>query len=283
MSPAGVIEIRDQGDWVATTDAPRVDAHRHRAAISDHLRRITDDAPAFCDVAAVVVLTRHSTAQARDLLCLGTRREFEQWIEVWGFDDLQYDPAYVLTGSRHPVPRPVSPACIDALHHLVFGPAAAVVRPLPRLAARAARLALEVESVVVIVDHAASPGRLRDATLARCSEIGASANRITFAGRHELCQRAVDGARLWGHVLGSPEDRSLASDDDVRLGIEAYRLGHGLRFDAVLVAASPDENGAGFDALYPHVLRPGGELLVMRDDSDDARRRIVEPSYEMSF
>jgi hypothetical protein len=115
---AGRIEIRSHGGWKRTDEAPRYQAHRYRGAIHDRLLALTDETPEFAQIRGIVVMPRCTTVQANGVIAKSRVQDAERWIEVYGYDDLQHDPALVLTGSRNrsreTSPQPVSMRCAVA-------------------------------------------------------------------------------------------------------------------------------------------------------------------------
>ena len=303
----GRIEIRDHDAWAPTDEAPRYQAHRYRGAIHERLIALTDDAPAFTQIRGVVVMPRSTTAQAKALLTRTRIHDSERWIEVFGYDDLAHDPAFVLTGSRQPLARHVTPACFDALRRslaepetrsdqrlpLSLLPAAANIEANPSrarirrvrgaagcgkslgLAARAARLSMEGKEVLVVTYNSTLPHYLRDLAARRCRDIGASLQRITFTHIHELCQRAVSDAEIAGALPSIVPLPGVLPDFEAKIdrGIEAYRLGYGPQFDAVLVDEGQDFGVTWWNLLRLHVCRPDGELLLVADPTQDVYGR----------
>jgi len=299
----GRIQRRRQGGWARTDEAPRYQAHRYRGAIHDRLRELTEDAPPFTQILGVVVMPRCTTIQARAAIAGRTVLDSEKWIGVYGYDDLQHDPTLVLTGSRQPVGRSISSMCLDALRRslaepearsdqrlpLALSAAASNIEANPRnarirrvrgsagcgkslgLAARAAQLSLEGKEALVLSFNSTLPHYLRDLAARRCQDIGSSLNRITFTHLHELCGRAVDDARIAGAQPAiSPLPGVLTNwESKIDQGIEAYRLGYGPRFDAVLVDEGQDFSLKWWNMLRDQVCRPDGELLLVADPMQD--------------
>ncbi len=299
----GRIEMRYQGGWKATDEAPRYQAHRYRGAIHDRLVALNDDAPPFSQIRGVVIMPRCTSTQARVTIARTNVDDSERWIGVYGYDDLQHDPGLVLTGSREPLSRTISVGCLDALRRSLAEPeahsdqrlplslstAAGNIEANPRdarirrvrgsagcgkslgLAARAAHLSLEGKEVLVVTFNSTLPHYLRDLAARRCRDIGASLNRITFTHFNELCNRAVDDARLAGAEPAiSPLPGVLTYwEAKIDQGIEAYRLGYGPRFDAVLVDEGQDFSLKWWNMLRQHVCRPDGELLLVADPTQD--------------
>jgi len=227
----------------------------------------------------------------------------ERWIGVYGYDDLQHDPGLVLTGSHEPLSRNISVGCLDALRRSLAEPESHSDQRLPLslstaagnieansrdarirrvrgsagcgkslgLAARAARLSLDGKHVLVVSYNSTLPHYLRDLAARRCRDVGASLNRITFTHLHELCARAVDDARLAGTQPAIIPLPGVLTDWEAKIdqGIEAYRLGYGPRFDAVLVDEGQDFSLKWWNMLRQHVCRPDGELLLVADPTQD--------------
>lgn len=299
----GRIEVRRRDAWVRTDEAPRYQAHRYRGAIHERLAAVSDDAPAYSQVRGVVVMPQCTTTQARALLTKSAVNDSEKWVHVFGRDSLEQDPVLVLTGTRQPEGRCISERCLDALRRslaepeaqsdqrlpLILSPAAANIEANPRdarirrvrgsagcgkslgLAARAARLSQEGKSVLVVTYNSTLPHYLRDLAVRRCRDVGGSLGRITFTHFHDLCRRAIDDAHLAGaHPAINPLPGVLDPwEAKIDQGIEAYRLGYGPRFDAVLVDEGQDFSLKWWNLLRLHVCRPDGELLLVADPTQD--------------
>ena len=299
----GRIEVRHQGGWRRTDEAPRYQAHRYRGAIHARLMALTDEAPSFSHDSRCRGDAALTTALANAVMAKPIVHDSEKWIEVFGYDDLEHDAALVLTGSRQPAARHISPTCLDRLRRslaepealsdqrlpLTLSAAAANIEANPQearircvrgsagcgkslgLAARAARLSLEGNEVLVVTFNSTLPHYLRDLAARRCRDIGASLSRITFVHFHELFYRAVDDARLGGaEPVISPLPGMLDRfEEGIDQGMEAYRLGYGPRFDAVLVDEGQDFSLKWWNLLRQYVCRPGGELLLVADPTQD--------------
>jgi hypothetical protein len=299
----GRIEMRHQGGWARTDETPRLQAHRYRGAIYERLMSLTDEAPPFAQVRSIVVMPRCTTAQARVAIAKHAIQDGERWIDVFGHDTLRHDPTLVLTGSSHPSVRRISPVAMNALRRtlaepeadsdqrmpLMMSPAARNIASNPSdarvrrvrgaagcgkslgLAARAAQLSLEGKNVLVLTFNATLPHYLRDLAARRCRDVGASLNRITFAYLHELCRRAVDDAIVAGSEPAINPLPGLLTDFEAKIdqGIEAYRLGFGPKFDAVLVDEGQDFSLKWWNMLRQHVCADNGELLLVADPTQD--------------
>ena len=125
--------------------------------------------------------------------------------------------------------------------------------------------------MLVLTYNSTLPHYLRDLAARRCRDIGASLSSITFTYLHELCHRAVDDARLAGAQPAINPLPGVLTDWEAKIdqGIEAYRLGYGPRFDAVLVDEGQDFSLKWWNMLRQHVCRPDGELLLVADPTQD--------------
>jgi hypothetical protein len=299
----GRIEMRSQGGWARTDEAPRYQAHRYRGAIHDRILALTDGTLEFAQVRGVVVMPRCTTAQARVAIARSTVQDCERWIEVYGGDDLRHDPTLVLTGSRQQVARDISSACLETLRRSLAEPEAISDQRLPLslgagasniesnpsaarirrirgsagcgksigLSARAARLSLEGKDVLVLTYNSTLTHYLRDLAARRCRDIGSGLNHITFTYFHELCRRAVDDANIAGAQPAISPLPGMLNDWETKIdqGIEAYRLGFGPRFDAVLVDEGQDFSLKWWNFLRRQVCRPNGEMLLVADPTQD--------------
>ena len=139
------------------------------------------------------------------------------------------------------------------------------------LAARAARLAHEGKQVLVVAFNSTLPHYLRDIAAGHCRDLGAPLTRITFAHLHALCEQAIDDSRIAGADMSAAVLPGMLSayEELIDRGIEAYRLGYGQRFDAVLVDEGQDFSLKWWNFLRRMVCRPDGELLLVADPTQD--------------
>ena len=301
----GLIEVCCKGGWRPTSEAPRFQAHRYRNTLFE--RFFADPGQTnrdFSIVRAIVVLVRHTTAEARSLLAIPQMdASTEKWIEVWGGEDVLRSPLEVVTGRRSPRSLCIPPNCVDKLRRHLAEPEAASDqrRPLSLspaainidrnpssarirrvkgaagsgkslgLAARAARLAGDGKEVLVLTYNSTLPHYLHDLALRRCREVDADIRRITFTHFHDLCHRAIDDSRLAGF---EPMSASLPGivdryEDSVDRAIDVYKHGRGKRFDAVLVDEGQDFSLKWWNFLRLHVCQPDGEMLLVADPTQD--------------
>ncbi len=300
----GYIEVRHGSGWRRTDEAPRHQVHRYRDMVFS--RCFADGSTASADlslVRGVVVLVRHTTVEARRLLARPQVSDAEEWVHVFGGSDLVDEPARVLTGSRSPRPRQVDPDRLLRLRrHLAesdllaeqrlpmkLNPTAQNIERNPNnarirrvrgaagsgkslgLAARAARLAKEGQDVLVVSFNSTLPHYLRELSDRRCLEIKGPNRRITTTHLHGLCSRVIDDARFVGY---RPTSTSLPGtlpwwEEQVERAIDAYRGVGGPTFDAVLVDEGQDFSLIWWNFLREHVLRDGGEMLLVADPTQD--------------
>ena len=136
------------------------------------------------------------------------------------------------------------------------------------LTARAARLAGEGKSVLVLCFNLTLAHRLRSLVAERCAEYGANPVRVTCTSFHTFCARLVDDAAAAGVVAAEPargtwpEKIVVKTDDVLRNGFER-------RFDAILVDEGQDFRLQWWNMLRELVLRSGGEMLLTTDPTVD--------------
>ena len=136
------------------------------------------------------------------------------------------------------------------------------------LAARAARLAAEGKSVLVLCFNLTLAHRLRGLVVERCAEAGANPARVTCTSFHTFCSRVVDDAAAAGVVAVEPTrgtwpEKIVVKTDDV------LRRGFDRRYDAVLVDEGQDFRLQWWNLLRELVVRPGGEMLIAADPTVD--------------
>lgn len=102
------------------------------------------------------------------------------------------------------------------------------------LAARAARLASERRSVLVLTFNTTLSNYLRALVSARCKELQANPSLVTVTPFHPFCSRLVDDAERAGFAITAPDDMEWYDAIVVR-ACQACELGYERRFDAVLI------------------------------------------------
>ena len=136
------------------------------------------------------------------------------------------------------------------------------------LAARAARLASEGKSVLVLSYNATLAHYLRALVQLHCASYAANPTRVTCTHFHALCARIADDAKVQGLRLTVPPD-TKSYDQNVARAQSALDQGFELRFDAILVDEGQDFTQGWWNMLRHHVLESGGEMLLVSDPTQD--------------
>jgi hypothetical protein len=136
------------------------------------------------------------------------------------------------------------------------------------LTARAARLAAEGKSVLVLCFNLTLANRLRNLVVERCAEYGANPARVTCTSFHTFCARVVEDAAAVGVVADEPT-RGTWPDKIVIKTSDVLARGFDRRYDAVLVDEGQDFRLQWWDLLRERVIRPGGEMLLVTDPTVD--------------
>ncbi len=287
----GVIVIEIFDDRTNVVDMAR----RHRSTVVDQFFALPgDDRDPGASVRAAVVTPRLSTAAAANILMADP---FDTTLLLWGSEVLEQHLAGVVMAppgvvtSAESVRRLHHQLVVDGVSHEMVAPVqlsaqARMVAANPKgsgirgvtgppgsgktfaLTARAARLAAEGKSVLVLCFNLTLAHRLRSLVVQRCAEYGANPARVTCTSFHTFCARVVDDASLAGVVSAEPTrgtwpEKILVKTDDV--------LSHGFerRFDAVLVDEGQDFRIQWWNLLRDRVVRPGGEMLLVTDPTVD--------------
>jgi hypothetical protein len=136
------------------------------------------------------------------------------------------------------------------------------------LSARAARLASEGKSVLVLCFNLTLAHRLRGLVVARCAEYGANPARVTCTSFHTFCARVVDDAAAVGIVAAEPA-RGTWPVKIVEKTADVFARGFDRSYDAILVDEGQDFSLQWWNLLRERVLRPGGEMLLVTDPTVD--------------
>ena len=272
-------------------------ARRHRNTIVDQFFALPGDGrdpgPA---VRSAVVVPHRSTAEASSMLA-GALATPGPTMTIWGVDALTTHLTAVVMA---PPGVRLSPESIRRLHRQVvvdgvsyeialpvqLSTEARVVATDPNgsrlrgvtgppgsgksfaLTARAARLAAEGKSVLVLCFNSTLAHRLRSLVVERCAEYGANPARVTCTSFHNFCARVVDDAAAAGieaeqSIRGTWPEKIVAKTQDV------LSRGFDRRYDAVLVDEGQDFRVQWWNLLREQVLRPGGEMLLVTDPTVD--------------
>ena len=282
--------------WTGSDDVLRV-ARRHRTNLVDQFYSLPGDGrDPGVSVRAVVVVPDRSTAAAKTLL-IGTGPSPDPTLAIWGVDAVG---EHLTAVAMAPPGSVVSAESIRRLHRqlVVDGVSQEMVTPVElsadarmvavnpngskirgvtgppgsgksfALTARAARLAAEGKSVLVLCFNLTLSHRLRGLVVERCAEYGANPARVTCTSFHTFCARVVDDASAAGIVAAEPArgtwpEKIVVKTDDV------LTRGFDRRYDAVLVDEGQDFRLQWWNLLREKVVRPGGEMLLVTDPTVD--------------
>ena len=294
----GVIEQLDaDGTWRPSAERPLAVARRHRGTVYEQFFAFPGDArePGGL-VRSVVVLPWCDGAEAGALLASGLGDPANA-VLVWSADDLadrlQFlvdgpgmaaAPAasiqrlrreLVVDGMVHHAVAPVQLS--DNARRVAANPGGAYIRGVAgtagsgksfALTARAARLAAEGRSVLVLCFNLTLANHLRRLVVERCAELGANPARVTCTSFHTFCSRVVDDAAQAGIVAAEPA-RGTWPVKIVVKARDVFESGFDRRFDAVLVDEGQDFTVEWWNLLRDHVVRPDGEMLLVADSTVD--------------
>lgn len=294
----GVIQYVDgDGRWHDTKEQPRYQAYRYRSTIFDQFFALPDDISTLTQtVRSIVVFPNHSTDDARKLFAVPQVTDAEQTVQVWGGDALRQCADDIVRGTGCPLPSP--PSMLRLRRELVV-PEVAADLPEVRLsddarniannpsnarrrrvrgpagcgksfglAARAARLAAERKSVLVLTFNSTLANYLSTLATTRCRELGANPTLITCTNFHAFCHRVVDDAERLGTTTTAPDDMPWFDADVVRAE-QAFEAGFGRRYDAVLIDEGQDFTLGWWNLLRRHVVDLEGEMLLVADPTQD--------------
>ncbi|MGB3735221.1 MAG: NERD domain-containing protein/DEAD/DEAH box helicase [Ilumatobacter sp.] len=296
----GAIEHRRSGErgWERSCEQPRFQAYRYRTTIYDQFFAMPDDAAHPTDtVRSVVVLPQMSNHEASRLLRHHRVNEREQDVAVWGGDGLRQSLDEIVCGTGCVPPRHQSiirlrrqladswirleqgaPARLSPdARNIESNPSGARIRRVRGpsgsgksfgLAARAARLASEGKSVLVLSFNTTLSNYLRTLVTARCRELPANPSLVTCTNIHRFCSRLADDAALAGITTRTYPDVQWF-DRPVLRALEACEAGHEARYDAVLVDEGQDFTLDWWNLLRTHVVTPDGEMLLVADPTQD--------------
>jgi len=293
-SECGGVEALDpSGTWRASTENPLAVSRRHRSTVYEQFFAFPGDArEPGGDVRSVVVLPWCSGAEAAALLASGSG-DPANTVLVWSRDDLTGRLQFLVDGP----PTTPAPAAsigrlrrelvVDGLVHeivapvrlsekarqVVDNPGTARVRGVSgtagsgksfALTARAARLAAEGRSVLVLCFNLTLANHLRRLVVERCVEYGANPARVTCTSFHTFCSRVVDDAAQAGIVADEPARGTWPMKIIAKAG-DVFEAGFERRFDAVLVDEGQDFTVDWWNLLRHHVVHPDGEMLLVAD------------------
>ena len=294
----GDIEVlKSDGVWSPETGQPLAVARRHRSTLYEQFFAFPGDPrdPSGA-VRSVVVLPWCTGAEAGALLASGLG-DPANTVLVWSGDDLTHRLPFLVDGpgstpaSASSIERLQSQLVVDGMDHdtvapvqlsdharqVAANPSGAHVRGVAgtagsgksfALTARAARLAAEGKSVLVLCFNLTLASHLRRLVVERCAEYGANPVRVTCTSFHTFCSRVVDDAAQAGIIVAEP-DRGTWPVRTVLKTHAVFEAGYERRFDAVLVDEGQDFTVDWWNLLRRHVVRPDGEMLLVADSTVD--------------
>ena len=285
------------GTWQPSAEQPLAVARRHRSTVYEQFFAFPGDARApGSAVRSVVVLPWCSGAEAGALLTSGSGDPANA-VLVWSGDDLTARLPFLVDG---PGTAAASSASIERLRRelvvdgmmydagaprqlsdnarqVAANPSGAHVRGVSgtagsgksfALTARAASLAAEGRSVLVLCFNLTLANHLRRLVGERCTEYGANPARVTCTNFHTFCLRVVDDAAQAGIVAVEPA-RGTWPVKIVKKTRGVFEAGFTRRFDAVLVDEGQDFTVEWWNLLREHVVHPDGEMLLVADATVD--------------
>ena len=295
----GAIQFTDgAGVWTDSSEKPRYQAYRYRSTIFDQYFALPEDGShPNQTVRAALILPRFETTHAQKLFDLKQVTNDEFHVEVWGGDDLQQDALRIVRGKGCPVPPPASLERLrrqmvessvvtearagvrltaDA-RNIANNPSNAQRRRIRGpagcgksfgLAARAARLAGEGKSVLLLTYNSTLANYLRTLVNHRCVEFQANPTLVTCTNVHSFFQRVVEDAELADKPVARPPNMEWF-DAIVVMAERVFKRGFRHRFDAVLVDEGQDFTLEWWNLLREYVVEPDGEMVLVADPTQD--------------
>ena len=301
-----VIEVRNcsPGDTLPDGDDPRFCATRTRSVLHDQFFALPSDGTQVTTaVRGAVIMPRCTDAQAAELLGTSNAEGDERETEVWGGDSLRNQLSRIVqgTGCAHPLPESIA-----RLHTSLVASEVATDRPTPAprsagafeievnkqgglirrvhgasgsgksfgLAARAAHLAAQGKTVLVLSFNVTLANHLRSMVVDRCAEYGANPTLVTCTNFHSLCTRIVQDAARVGVEPRAPRGARWTTAI-VMKAAEVLTSGNVPGYDAVLVDEGQDFELAWWNMLREHLVNPGGEMLFVVDPAQDIYGRTT--------
>jgi hypothetical protein len=297
-SDDGDIEVLGaDGQWEQSSVQPLAVARRHRDTVYEQFFAFPGDAREPGALVRSVVVVPWCTGGEAGALLASDLGDPANTVLVWSADDLTGRLPFLVDG---PGSAPARAASVQRLHRelVVDGTIGHVVAPVQlsedarrvavdpegarirgvtgtagsgksfALTARAARLAAEGKTVLVLCFNLTLANRLRRLVVDRCAELGANPARVTCTNFHTFCSRVVDDAAQAGIVATEPA-RGTWPVKTVVKARDVFAAGFEQRYDAVLVDEGQDYTVEWWNLLREHVVRPDGEMLLVADSTVD--------------
>ena len=261
------------GVWRPSGARPLAVAHRHRNTVYEQFFAFPGDAAEPGSLVRSVVVLPWCTGSEAAALFAPDLGDPSNHVLVWSADDLVGRLPSLVDG---PPSTPAPPGSIQRLRrelvvdgtHIRGVAGTAGSGKSFALTARAARLAAEGKSVLVLCFNLTLANHLRRLVVDRCAELGANPARVTCTSFHTFCSRVVDDAAQAGIVANEPARGTWP----VKIVVKARNVlqaGFERRFDAVLVDEGQDFTVDWWNLLRDHVVRREGEMLLVADSTVD--------------
>ena len=297
-SDNGAVEVLGaDGTWRPSSLQPLALARRHRSTVYEQFFAFPGDPIAPGSAVRSVVMLPWCTAREAGALLTAGSSDPASAVLVWSGDDLTARLPFlvegpgngaasaasigrlrrelVVDGMMYDASAPVQLS--DNARQVAANPSGARIRGVSgtagsgksfALAARAARLAAEGRSVLVLCFNLTLANHLRQLVVERCTEVGANPARVTCTNFHTFCLRVVDDAAQAGIVADEPT-RGTWPVRIVTKTRDVFEAGFSRRFDAVLVDEGQDFTVDWWNLLRKHVVHPDGEMLLVADATVD--------------
>jgi hypothetical protein len=297
LAPNGTVQYLNGNGWNPTDENPRYQAYRYRSTIFEQFFAMPGDGGSTTpSVRAIALILNHSTKHAQAIFANEAAPGPQKSIAIHGEDEL-HSIEQLLIGPSPAAPQPLSlerfrrhlavssvmselgsPQILsegarnieanrnNAKMRRVRGPAGC--GKSFGLAARAARLASEGKSVLVLSFNSTLAHYLRALVSSHCSSYAANPTRVTCVHFHALCKRVAEDAERRGMDL-EVSAGTKPYNANIAKARSAFEQGFRYQFDAVLVDEGQDFTHEWWNMLRHHVLAPNGEMLLVSDPTQD--------------
>lgn len=293
----GMVQRRTSTGWIPTEQHPRYQAYRYRSTIFEQFFALPEDGKAITPaVRSIVLLLNHTTAHARRTLVTTDAAKTMATVDVYG-DDALSKLASIVVGACPSRPNPASIARLrrylaqsevmlelqqplrlsDGAKNIETNPNNARVRRVRGpagcgksfgLAARAARLAADRKSVLVLTYNVTLAHYLQSLVASHAKTYAAQPRLVTCVHFHGFCARVAEDAVSNGLTLDVPTGVAWFNRGVARADC-ALAQGFGPKFDAILIDEGQDFTLEWWNMLRNHVLAPDGEMLLVADPTQD--------------
>ncbi|WP_420453173.1 NERD domain-containing protein [Ilumatobacter sp.] len=287
----GEIQYRTGDGWAPVREHPCSQGERYRSTIYEHhFARPADGGPVPPSVRAIVILLNHPTHRAREVLRCAQGAP-GAGVAIHGDDVLDHlEDALIGPAPARPCPvsldkaqrhletatyvnRLVAPDRLSrGASNIARNPNGARMRRVRGsagcgksygLAARAAALAAEGKSTLVVSYNITLSHYLRSLISRHCASYGADPALVSCVHFHGFCRRLDEMADPTGGGRGGDSTVNV-----VDRAIAASETGARIPFDAILVDEGQDFELSWWNLLRAQ-LRPDGEMLLVADPTQN--------------